>query len=41
MLQTNEMKTLTSVTHNPKESLLNIPDIRESSNMFAIFGGTF
>ncbi len=41
LLETNEMKTLTSVTHNPKESLFNMPDIRESSNMFAIFGGTF
>jgi len=41
LLQTNEMKTLTSVTYNPHESLMNMPDIRESSNMFAIFGGTF
>lgn len=41
LLENNEMKTLTSVTHHPHESILNIPDIKESPNMFAIFGGTF
>ncbi|MCX6824135.1 MAG: L-histidine N(alpha)-methyltransferase [candidate division SR1 bacterium] len=41
LLQNNEIKTLTSVTHYPKESIFNLPDIRESSNMFSLFGGTF
>ena len=41
LIKENEIKTLTSVTYNPKESTMNIPDIRESSNMFTLFGWTF
>lgn len=41
LLENNEIKTLTSVTYNPKELTTNIPDIRESSNMFTLFGWTF
>jgi len=41
LLQDNEIKTLTSATNYPKESTFNIPDVRESSNTFTLFGGTF
>jgi len=41
LLEDNQIKTLTSVTNNPKESICNIPDIREAANTFTLFGGTF
>lgn len=41
LLKNNEIKTLTSVTNRPKDAKLNIPDIREASNTFSLFGGTF
>lgn len=41
LLQDNEIKALTSVTYNPKETKLNIPDIKETSNTFTLFGWTF
>lgn len=40
LLDTGEIKTLTSVTNHPHESIMNIPDIREKSNMFTLFGWT-
>ncbi len=41
LLQDEEIRVLTSVVNNPHEMTFNIPDIKESSNMFTLFWGTF
>jgi len=41
LLQNNDIKAFTSVINNPHEMIINIPDIRETLNIFTLFGWTF